>query len=63
MHQASPRNAKGGHHTLPSIAMISIDLYSDNKFPRGISILYKIAGYKTHQVTYMDSKILDQNTK
>lgn len=42
-----------GNHTLPRIAMMSIELYSDEQYPRGISILYKIDGYRTQQVAYV----------
>lgn len=45
-----------GFHTLPSIAMVSIDLYTDGKYPRGLSVLYKIDGHKTRSFTYLERK-------
>ena len=38
---------------MPSIQMIAIDLYTDDVYPRGLSILYKIDGYRTLSMTYM----------
>ena len=41
------------HPAIPTVAMINIDLYTDDIYPRGLSVLYKLDGYRTIQMHYM----------
>ena len=39
---------------LPEIAMISISLYSDGQYPKGLSVLYKLESLKTMEFNYIE---------
>ena len=38
---------------IPNITMISIELYCDGNYPRGLSVLYQIEG-KTKQLNFIE---------